>query len=115
MRTPEQGRRYARTSYHRHRDAINARKRAARTDGSYRLKKYGISAEAYAEALRRQNGLCAICEGPFPKWPRIDHDHESGAFRGLLCHRCNIGLGLFQDNMRALESAMDYIRCGPMA
>jgi hypothetical protein len=47
----------------------------------------------YAAMLERQHGVCAICGNP-PKTRRldIDHDHRTGAVRGLLCHRCNRGL-----------------------
>jgi len=51
---------------------------------------YGISIEQYEEMLDKQNGLCAICKTP-PQTKRlaVDHDHDTGEVRGLLCHRCN--------------------------
>src|SRR5262249_29852326 len=61
---------------------------------------YGITPEKYDELLASQAGLCAICGGPgrttqrsqrFPL--QVDHDHETGRIRGLLCHRCNTILG----------------------
>ncbi len=63
------------------------------------FKRYGITVEQYDAMLRQQNGLCAIC-GRAPKRFRlaVDHDHETGEIRGLLCTRCNLGLGWFRDD-----------------
>jgi hypothetical protein len=57
--------------------------------------KFGISVERYAEMLAAQNGLCAICAQP-PNRRRlaVDHDHQTGAVRGLLCERCNFALAM---------------------
>lgn len=58
-----------------------------------------------------QNGLCAICKNPETpgRQMHIDHDHESGKIRSLLCGKCNMGLGLFKDDPRRLQSAIEYI------
>src|SRR5882672_12930961 len=60
---------------------------------AYRLlSKYGITEEQYAELLRKQRGCCAVCgrhESVFRKKLSIDHDHNSGFIRGLLCINCN--------------------------
>lgn len=64
-----------------------------------------------------QNGLCAICldVGRSEKGDAhtsglvVDHDHETGAVRGLLCSRCNAALGLFDDNRRYLAAAGKYL------
>lgn len=55
-----------------------------------RAKQLGISDEEYAELLEVQDGHCALCMAE-PKTRRlhVDHDHRTGAVRGLLCHRCN--------------------------
>ena len=57
-----------------------------------------------------QGGLCAICGRKQPeKWLAVDHDHETGVIRGLLCSRCNSGLGQFKDNPDRLRLAADYL------
>lgn len=68
-----------------------------------------------------QLGRCAICgaEGDWPAGPRrrptkpalhLDHCHKTGHIRGLLCAHCNRGLGLFEDNLGLLLSAIDYLK-----
>jgi hypothetical protein len=65
-----------------------------------------------------QNGRCAICRqvettrGPNgrPRRLSIDHDHETRDIRGLLCHRCNVALGLLDDNPELLDAAAGYLR-----
>jgi len=75
-------------------------------------KKYGITTDQFAELLRNQNGRCAICETDKPRgqgtW-HVDHCHETGAIRGLLCHPCNAGLGLLGDQPKvAAERLWKY-------
>ena len=78
------------------------------------LRKYGLTLEEYEALLTTQGGGCAICgstdpgtknAGCFP----VDHDHATGAVRGLLCRACNIGLGLFKDDASLLTKALNYI------
>ena len=78
--------------------------------------RYGISLEQYEEMHAVQNGVCAICSRPETlvvrgSHPRlvVDHDHETGKVRGLLCDYCNTGLGKFKDDPQALRAAADYI------
>lgn len=56
------------------------------------------------------SGVCDLCGGP-PTGRRlvIDHDHETGQFRGLLCGRCNRGLGAFGDTLEGLRRAVSYL------
>lgn len=81
-------------------------------------KKYGITPEDYEAMLRAQNGVCAICGVSGGASARgtntfsVDHDHVSGAVRGLLCNTCNRALGLFKDNVAVLESAIQYLKRG---
>jgi len=58
-----------------------------------------------------QNNLCAICGSPPPKGRRLhlDHCHETGQVRGLLCHHCNVALGFVKDDISILESAIEYL------
>lgn len=57
-----------------------------------RLRKYGLTQDAYDALLRAQSGRCAIC-GTKAQAFDVDHDHETRAIRGLLCHACNVRLG----------------------
>lgn len=59
-------------------------------------KAYGLTPERYAEMLLSQNGRCAICKQESDKKLVVDHDHKTGAVRGLLCVRCNLGLGYIE-------------------
>jgi hypothetical protein len=60
------------------------------------LKKYGLTPAGYDAMLIDQCGACAMCGKPLHNPPRIDHDHESGAVRGLLCDVCNRTLGFIE-------------------
>lgn len=88
-----------------------AYKEACRLDRVLDLQKLGMTWEAYQALLKDQNNACAICRTPFGlKTPDIDHDHETGKVRGLLCRACNLLLGHFQDNFGALGAAVAYLR-----
>ena len=67
--------------------------------------------EAEYQALRaEQSGRCAICERPEGKRRlQVDHDHQSGEIRGLLCPSCNAALGALNDSAELLERALDYL------
>ena len=85
---------------------------------AYHLKKkYAIDLKDYEELLSKQQGLCAICGTDSPggrgKFFAVDHDHGTGRVRGLLCLKCNRGLGLFQDQSSILERAATYLRGTP--
>lgn len=92
------------------------REKQRNRDSKYRLR-YGISEFVYQEMLRAQGGLCAICKRPETRLKHgrikrlaVDHDHETGRVRGLLCHQCNAGIGNFRDSSILLESASVYIK-----
>lgn len=70
---------------------------------------YGLTPEAFAQLRAAQNDRCGICNGPFEKWPNVDHDHVTGAMRALLCRNCNLGLGHFKDRPDLLELAAAYL------
>ena len=78
-----------------------------RTGG--RWSRYGITEIQYNIMLEEQSGKCKICGTKFSSTPHIDHDHSSGSVRGLLCSDCNIGLGLFKDNIGSLNSAIKHL------
>lgn len=58
----------------------------------HRLRRYGVSPVEYEQMLDLQNGRCGICDDPMVE-PHVDHNHETGRVRGLLCERCNLRLG----------------------
>lgn len=78
-----------------------------------RLHKYNILPGDYWRMLESQGGVCAICKRDCarrgPQSLAVDHDHISGAVRGLLCEACNMGIGKFGDNPDFLRAAADYI------
>jgi hypothetical protein len=76
------------------------------------LKKYGLTPETYNELLERQNSVCALCGGPEPtsRSLAVDHCHESGRVRGLLCTVCNTALGKLGDTVEAFERVLAYLR-----
>lgn len=76
----------------------------------FRMKRIGITEEEYQKAWDKQGGLCPICEGPFDGvLPDMDHNHRTGKFRGLLCRRCNLGLGQLGDSIATLGRAVNYL------
>jgi hypothetical protein len=89
------------------------------------VRNYNISLTEYARMFSEQNGVCAICSQPeSSKMPgrktdaseprvrdlSVDHDHKTGAVRGLLCNSCNHMLGEARDNEQVLLAGADYIR-----
>ena len=79
-----------------------------------RLKRRNISQEQYAQLLNSQGGVCAICGEQAPvrygeRTLHIDHSHQTDTLRGLLCQKCNIGLGQFQDSLSLLRKAISYL------
>jgi len=77
--------------------------------------KYKITEQRYFEILKKQIGLCGICGSDSPgrrgsKNFTVDHDHTTMEVRGLLCHPCNVMLGLAKDNIEVLETAIKYLK-----
>jgi hypothetical protein len=86
------------------------------TTRHYHLKqRYGIGADVVELMLDAQKWRCLICAtGLTAKTAHVDHDHATGAVRGILCFNCNGGLGQFRDNPAWLRQAADYVSCGPL-
>jgi hypothetical protein len=83
---------------------------------AYIHRAYGISLENYRDLYIEQDGKCYICSSTgFKIEPNsgtdlaIDHCHETGKVRGLLCHNCNRALGLLKDNLNYLNRAKEYL------
>lgn len=68
---------------------------------------YNITEEQFNSLIKKQNKACAICLRE--TFLCVDHDHNTGKVRGLLCADCNRGLGMFRDQASLLLDAADYI------
>ena len=74
---------------------------------------YGISLDEYSQMLEAQDNQCAICGTLYSvntKTFHVDHCHKTRKVRGLLCSKCNRGIGLLQDDPTILSKAIDYLR-----
>lgn len=69
--------------------------------------KYGIEPEEFDRLLTEQGGHCAIC--PATDDLCVDHNHETGKVRGILCRHCNAGLGQFRDDLERMRAAVKYL------
>jgi hypothetical protein len=75
-----------------------------------KIRSYGVDGKKYVEFILAQKGLCALCGmEPDSTGLHIDHDHETRAFRALLCIHCNRGLGAFRDNAALMRKAAEYV------
>lgn len=77
------------------------------------LKKYSMAPEQYDTILIMQDGRCACCGTDEPGRGEtffVDHDHITGFIRGLLCNRCNVGIGKLGDNLEGLTRALEYLQ-----
>jgi len=79
---------------------------------AYLISAYGITLTEYTEILKSQNYCCALCglhESRSKRSLSVDHCHKSGKIRGILCDRCNHGLGHFADNVEVMKKAIKYL------
>jgi len=80
---------------------------------AYLLRTYNITLSEYEELLAKQGGVCALCrtsETISRGTLAVDHCHETGKIRGLLCFKCNTGIGALGDSVEGLERALSYLR-----
>lgn len=85
-------------------------RKARSYDANY--KKYGIKYDDKLRLIEEQDGLCKVCEQPLPEDPRkvhLDHFHDDGTVRGVLCGSCNYGIGCFKDSPELLMKAAEYL------
>lgn len=100
---------------YRERLTTEQRAEAALANRTVKLRQaYGITVEEYDQLLAAQGGGCAICGATTPgrkrhKYLAVDHCHESGTVRGILCDFCNTGLGSFRDDPALLLAAIKYL------
>ncbi len=100
-------------------DRLNAYRREYRqrperkaADREYHLRrKYGVGLTEYEALLDAQGGVCRICGEPRPevRTLHVDHDHDTGAIRGLLCFRCNNAIGDLRDDYDLVRKLADYL------
>ena len=76
----------------------------------YLLRAYGLTEQAYQDLMEKQQGLCAICKTTLISRPNVDHCHQTGRVRGILCCTCNMGLGSFGDSILRLTWAIEYLK-----
>lgn len=78
-----------------------------------RLYYYGISRASFNSILDEQGGVCGVCKkshwGGRHGTPHVDHDHKTGRVRGILCQKCNIALGMVDDNPSIARSLANYL------
>lgn len=122
-RTPEQQRihnenrrrRYAEDAGYRERVLADVRGVDREVKRDWRLRRqFGIGAIEFDALLEKQGGHCAICPAEVgAKGGRrlaVDHCHQTGKVRGILCSECNLGLGKFRDDLSLIERAAQYLR-----
>lgn len=74
---------------------------------------YNLTEDSYRELLDSTMGICPICKEEFvDDTVCVDHDHKTGRIRGIICHRCNLLLGRFDDDIRLILNAIGYLRKG---
>lgn len=81
----------------------------------FRLKMYQLSIAEHDRLLVEQDGKCAICRETDNRALSVDHEHRTNRVRGLLCRRCNMGLGCFGDDPAVVATAMQYLQMSTQA
>ena len=98
---------------------ISDKYRASEKGEDSRLRIYGITKKEYDTLFKKQKGVCKICNKEENSYTRrgnkitklfVDHNHNTGKVRGLLCSDCNKGLGNFKDNINSLKKTINYLR-----
>lgn len=100
----EEWRAYGKAYREKNKERINANRRK-----NYLAKTFGTARDWYEKTLEEQGGKCAIC-GKIPRIFTVDHNHETGCVRGILCSNCNTGIGLFKESEENLVSAIEYLK-----
>lgn len=122
-KSPEDRSRYHKAYREKHKQSISEYQKKYRIENDFseykakwyrekRFDKYGITKQDFELMLGLQNHACKICSTSFTETvrPYIDHCHNTGQVRGLLCFHCNTGLGHFKDNKEILSKAVEYLK-----
>lgn len=82
-------------------------------NSSYK-RQYGITIDQYEQMLIEQNNVCKICQKPEKSKTKknltVDHSHITGKVRGLLCHSCNVSIGLLKEDLNIIENLLIYLK-----
>lgn len=103
----EKTKNYFRSNYHHN---LEKKRIAYRYNHKFKNIKdqYGLTKDEYFEILDKTNGLCPICNRKINK-PNVDHCHNTGVIRGIICFQCNLGMGNFNDDIERLKNAIKYL------
>lgn len=114
-RKSESSKAYQRAYYQKNRDERLEYQREYKRRNPEKIKlfglrrNYGITLEEYNRMLHEQDGKCLVCGAKPDKALAVDHCHETGAVRGLLCSQCNVGIGMFKNDTGLLLKAIGYL------
>jgi len=109
--------------YEREKKRVRLKERKRRLNPEYRFRAkckwlyrtYGLTQESYIAMFEKQQYKCGICGGeiiPHTRLSHVDHNHETGQVRGILCHPCNLGLGFVEkDGGKFRDRCVTYLRC----
>ena len=114
LRSDEEGKKKLR-EYEKRRYWKNRKERLATARRTALKRNFGITEEQYDEMVKSQNGVCAICKRVGARRLAVDHCHTTNNVRGLLCHKCNRGIGNFNDSTELLRNAISYLSAPPVA
>ena len=109
---------YNKEYYKNHKEKINKQATQWRKNNPEKVKQiniksnYGLSHEDWLKMWENQNGKCAICGKLFstPSNIYVDHNHRTGEVRGLLCQKCNYGIGYLNDDLQLIRRAIKYLK-----
>lgn len=92
----------------------NNRERSNANSRAWKLRRWGLTEDELKEIVKSQGNKCLICLNEFTQLGKrsfvIDHDHESGIRRGIICTLCNTSIGHLGDNVAGLQRALDYLK-----
>lgn len=121
QKNKERIREYSKEYYYKNRETILIKSKKLSKDNKYTRKEYdmkrsyNLDLEGYSKIFDEQEGRCKICNKYYTESQQglvIDHNHETGEIRGLLCSKCNLALGLINENIHTLQNMIKYLTSG---